>query len=338
MSVSEGIIASRRGCWRVQVGWHLDFESGLAGIGSAGPTIAPITKLPGTGRGFKVTPCRPGELQEPFPGMVAGSQPRLPGTSEGCGSGAAFLQPAFTSKFFCSANPCPLKKQGFPTPPPRPLHRLVLGHVCQKAPFVGGVERGLTLPSVLSSHMEFWRPQRSRASIWRAQELGASPSCPHGSCARSPRTKLIRGLVRMLRACSELSWRSPEIKPPREGCSQKKASRLAAIHKCPIIDRAESGQISLPIAGSFLRPDLELTIKRCRQSTAGASARAARDLQQLPPLGTSQKRGSDFSNRRVKAQATNLPCHKFTPRRSSIKMGLLDPALHVRGKQACKVL
>lgn len=116
MSVSEGIIASRRGCWRVQVGWHLDFESGLAGIGSAGPTIAPITKLPGMGRGFKVTPCRPGELQEPFPGMVAGSQPRLPGTSEGCGSGAAFLQPAFTSKFFCSANPCPLKKQRFPTP------------------------------------------------------------------------------------------------------------------------------------------------------------------------------------------------------------------------------
>jgi len=77
MNVSEGIIASRRGCWRVQVGWHLDFESGLAGIGSAGPTIAPITKLPGTGRGFKVTPRPPGELQEAFGGTAAaGSKPR----------------------------------------------------------------------------------------------------------------------------------------------------------------------------------------------------------------------------------------------------------------------
>lgn len=186
--------------------------------------------------------------------------------------------------------------------------------------------------------MEFWRPQRSRASIWRAGELGASPSCPHGSCARSPRTKLLRGLVRMLRGRSELSWRSPEIKPRREGCSQKKAPRSAPVHKRPTPARAGSGQISSPIAGSFPRPGFESAIKRCRQSIARASARAPRDLRQLLPLGTSQKHGSDFSKRRVKAQATNLPCHKFAPGRSSIKMGLLDPASHVRGKQACKVL
>lgn len=71
--------------------------------------------------------------------------------------------------------------------------------------------------------MELRRPQRSRASIWRAQGLRASPSCPHGSCVCSPRTKLIRGLLRMLRASSVLSWSSPEIKPPPGGCSQKKA-------------------------------------------------------------------------------------------------------------------
>lgn len=96
MNVSEGIIASRRGCWRVQVGWHLDFESGLAGIGSTGPTIAPITKLPGTGRGFKVTPRRPGELQEAFPrdsgGWIrapfdpSGLVYRAPGEGCKCGS------------------------------------------------------------------------------------------------------------------------------------------------------------------------------------------------------------------------------------------------------------
>lgn len=69
MNVSEGIIASQRGCWRVQVGWHLDFESGLAGIGSASPTIAGITKPMGMGRGFKVALCCPGEPREPLLGQ-----------------------------------------------------------------------------------------------------------------------------------------------------------------------------------------------------------------------------------------------------------------------------
>lgn len=123
----------------------------------------------------------------------------------------------------------PLENQRFPPPrsPSKTPAPLGPGHIYQKSPFVGGVERGLTLSSVLSSHMEFWRPQRSRASIWRAQELRASPSCPHGSCACRARTKLIRGLIRTLGGCSALSWRSPEIKPLQEGCSQKKASRLA---------------------------------------------------------------------------------------------------------------
>lgn len=72
MNVSEGIIASRRGCWRVQVGWHLDFESGLAGIGSGGPTIAPITKLWGRGGGSKSPRLSCSSLSM----AVAGSQPR----------------------------------------------------------------------------------------------------------------------------------------------------------------------------------------------------------------------------------------------------------------------
>lgn len=195
MNVSEGIIASRRGCWRVQVGWHLDFESGLAGIGSASPTKALITKLPGMGRGFKVTPHCPGEMQEPFAGTAeARSEPSLtqlaPFTrhpSRAANVVAGFFQPAFTSEFCCAANPRPLKISTFLSWSPSKIPSLLgPGHVYQNPPFVGAAERGLTLSSVLSSHMEFWRPQRSRASIWRAQELGASPSCPHGSCACSP--------------------------------------------------------------------------------------------------------------------------------------------------------
>lgn len=184
-------------------------------------------------------PRRLGELQEPFAGTAAaGSEPRsirlAPFTGHPARAANAvtgFFQPAFTSEFCCAANPCPLKTSAVLPPRPSPFKTpspLGPGHVYQKPPFVGGVERGLTLSSVLSSHMEFRRPQRSRASIWRAQELRASPSCPHGSCACSPRTKLIRGFVRMLGGCSVLSWRSPEIKPPQEGCSQKKASHLAA--------------------------------------------------------------------------------------------------------------
>lgn len=127
------------------------------------------------------------------------------------------FQAVFTREFCCAANPRPQKTRTSPTS----LQDLFTAWSWQclpNPPFVGGVERGLTLSSVLSSHMEFQRPQRSRASIWRAQELRASPSCPHGSCACSPRTKLIRGLVRTLRGCSELSWKSPGITPlPGEG-------------------------------------------------------------------------------------------------------------------------
>lgn len=200
MNVSEGIIASRRGCWRVQVGWHLDFESGPAGIGSAGPTIAPITKRPRTGRGFKVTP-RPRESCEslspgrrwPDPSPVR-PHSHLPGTRRGLRKRGWLFSTRIYKRVLPGCKSTSLGNQRFP-PPLRPLHHLV---AYQKPPFVGGVERGLTLSSVLSSHMEFWRPQRSRASIWRAQELRASPSCPHGSCAGSPQTKLVRGLIRTL--------------------------------------------------------------------------------------------------------------------------------------------
>lgn len=142
---------------------------------------------------------------------------------------AGFSQPVFPSKFCCAANPCPLKNQGFPLliSLQDPSTASVLAASTKPLLLLGVQRGGSTLSSVLSSHMEFRRPQRSRASIWRAQELQASPSCPHGSCACSPQTKLIRGLVRMLGGCSVLSWRSPEIKPPQEVCVEKKALRLA---------------------------------------------------------------------------------------------------------------
>lgn len=146
MNVSEGIIASRRGCWRVQVGWHLDFESGLAGIGSAGPTIAPITKRPGTGRGFKVTPhpsasCRslsPG-WRWPDPSPVRPVWPHLPGTRHGLRMPSCLFSTCIDKQILPCCKPMPLGNQRFFPPPPAKT-RFTTWCPTKKRPFVGSVD------------------------------------------------------------------------------------------------------------------------------------------------------------------------------------------------------
>lgn len=187
----------------------------------------------------------------------------------------------------------------------------------------------MTLSSVLSSHMEFQRPQRSRASIWRAQELRASPSCPHGSCACSPRTKLIRGLVRTLRGCSELSWKSPGITPlPGEGTTYEQfpSIRLGA-GRCCYPSQALSHTTEWGKILSQQQRDANKSSLQPWSMWGGLQ----QPPPQLPALGTQRKCQSDSSNRCAKARATNLPCLKSTPRRSTIKMGLLDPASALGG-------
>lgn len=142
MNVSEGIIASRQGCWRVQVGWHLDFESGLAGIGSGGPTMAPITKLWGTGRGFKVTPCCPAELQQPLrgsgwiPAPLDPSGPSYRAPSEGCACGSCFSNPCLQGNF-AALQICVPGKPALHPPPSRIFSLLGPGCVCQTLLLLG---------------------------------------------------------------------------------------------------------------------------------------------------------------------------------------------------------
>lgn len=171
----------------------------------------------------------------------------------------------------------------------------------------------MTLSSVLSSHMEFQRPQRSRASIWRAQELRASPSCPHGSCACSHSTKLIRGLVRTLRGCSELSWKSPGITPlPGEGSTYEQLPSI----------RLGAGRSHYPPWALSHTTDWGKILSQ-QQRDADKSSLKPWSVQgglqqpppQLPALGTQRKCQSDFSNRCDKVRATNLPCLKSSPRR-----------------------
>lgn len=80
--------------------------------------------------------------------------------------------------------------------------------------------RGLTLGSVLSSHMELQSPQRSRASIWRARQHHISQLSPwqlhlrprhssHG--ARRP----LQGALRLIPRSLEAALRSPG------GCSKQ---------------------------------------------------------------------------------------------------------------------
>lgn len=335
MNVSEGIIASRRGCWRVQVGWHLDFESGLAGIGSGSPTIALRTKLWGWGGGSKSP--RPGCSSLSM--AVAGSQTRQTRLAPGTGHPAKFVgwellfQPCLHGN--SAANPRP-RKPALPTPPSRTLSRLGPGCACQTLLLLGCAEgvdpfqcpqqpHGVSEASeVKSIHME-------------GQELRASPSCPHGSCARSPRTKLIRGLVRTLRGCSEMSWKSPGITSlPREGTTfgstyeQLPSIRLGAGRSCypsrALSHTTEWGKIVSQQQRDANKSSLKLW------SVQGGLQQPP---PQLPALGTQRKCQSDFLNRCAKARATNPACLKSTPRRSTIKMGLLDPASAL-GEQAVR--
>lgn len=191
----------------------------------------------------------------------------------------------------------------------------------------------MTLSSVLSSHMEFQRPQRSRASIWRAQELRASPSCPHGSCACSPRTKLIRGLVRTLRGCSELSWKSPGITPlPGEGTTLGSTyKRLPSIRLGAGRSRYPSRALSHSTERGKILSQQQRDADKASLKPWSMQGGLQQPPAQLPALGIQRKCQSDFSDRCPKARATNLPCLKSTPRSSTINMGLLDPASALGG-------
>lgn len=79
------------------------------------------------------------------------------------------------------------------------------------------------------------------------------PAVPTAAVLAAPKQSSLGGSLGRLGGCSALCWRHPEIKPPREGCSQKKASRSAPTHEGRIIHQAESRQIAVPIAGSLLQ-------------------------------------------------------------------------------------
>lgn len=139
MNVSEGIIASRRGCWRVQVGWHLDFESGLAGIGSGGPTIAPITKLWGWGGGSK-SPQQPLDGSGWIPAPLDPSGPSYRAPSEVCAWGSCFSNPCLQGNSAVLQIRVP-GKAALPPPPSRTFSLLGPGCVCQTL-LLSGVWRG----------------------------------------------------------------------------------------------------------------------------------------------------------------------------------------------------
>lgn len=226
MSVSEEIIASRRGAgefklvgtWTLNRGWrrlalppHNSAGDKAAGDGegagshpraSRAPTRTPLVPVLGT---------RQKPQNWPFPNLHL----------------QASVHPAARTK------PCPLETAGsflFPSFPLKTSSLLGPGCLCPNLLLLGRGGRGLTLGSVLSSHMELQSPQRSRASIWRARHHHVSQLSPwqlhlrprhssHG--ARRP----LQGALRLIPRSLEAALRSPGA------CSKQGA--LEAVPKEP---------------------------------------------------------------------------------------------------------